>query len=85
MAERIVAAAMVYNGVTCSLPAPARHGDIINAIARSLGEAHWPISGEQGFLTDRGRFVDREIAREIAFAAGQTPEHDGNLFSEDLW
>lgn len=85
MTEKIVAAAMVYNGVTCSLPAPARHGDIIHAIAKSLGEEHWPINGEQGFLTSTGRFVGRGEACDIATAAEQAPVGLVKLFTEDLW
>ena len=40
---------------------------------------------EQGFLTSKNRFVDREEAAEIAFASGQTPTNRGQLFSEDLY
>ena len=42
----------------------------------------------QGFLTSRGRFVDRTEAARIAIAAGQIKElqyHDEHLFSEDLY
>ena len=84
--ERIVAAAMIYNGVTCSLPAPARHGDIINTIAKCVPEAMWPISGPQGFVTDQGHFVDRQRAMQIAIASGQMSlTKVAQLFSEDLW
>ena len=43
---------------------------------------------DQGFMTDKGRFVDRLEACKIAKSAGQIinktgPEDD--LFSEDLW
>lgn len=69
MSERIVAAAMIYNGVVCSLPQPARHGDIIAAIGRSVGEAQWPINGDDGFVTSEGRFVGRNDGIEIARAA----------------
>lgn len=83
--ERIVAAAMIYNGVICSLAAPKRHGDIINTISRSVGEANWPVNGEDGFVTSEGRFVGRNVAIEIARAAGQTESTSDTLFSEDLW
>ena len=42
----------------------------------------------QGFLTSRGRFVDRIEAAKIAINAGQIQElqyHDDKLFSEDLY
>lgn len=83
--ERIVAAAMIYNGVVCSLPQPARHGDIIATIGKSVGEAYWPINGEDGFVTSEGRFVGRNEGMEIARAAGQTNSTMDTLFSEDLW
>jgi hypothetical protein len=43
---------------------------------------------EQGFLTTKGRFVDRKEAAQIALSTGQIkslqwPEY-GELFSEDL-
>lgn len=39
----------------------------------------------QGFLTSKGRFVDRKEGGEIAFAAGQTETLIEKLHSEDLW
>lgn len=39
----------------------------------------------QGFLTSKNRFVDRTEGGKIAFAAGQTEELKGILYSEDLW
>lgn len=45
----------------------------------------------QGFLTSEGRFVNRVLARQIAYLAGQEqlrPEkerHQRDLYSEDLW
>lgn len=43
----------------------------------------------QGFLTDRGRFVDRAEAFELALAAGQLEgrkiHRPGELYSEDLY
>lgn len=89
--ERIVAVACRFVGpltdspagritLTASLPAPARHHDILWGLGRVQPQ-------DQGFLTDRGRFVDRAAAAEIARAAGQAqaliaPPH---LYSEDLW
>lgn len=40
---------------------------------------------EQGFLTSRNRFVDREEAAIIAFDANQINEEKQTLYSEDLW
>ena len=39
----------------------------------------------QGFMTSDGRFVSREEAAVIAFAAGQTSTDRGYLMSEDVW
>lgn len=87
MTERIVAAAIQIEGVTISLPKPARHGQVLHCAHRYLG-----ISGgreTQGFLTSEGRFVNRIQARHIAHIAGQEPGNTGGqtpeLFSEDLW
>lgn len=45
------------------------------------------INSEQGFLTSKDRFVDREEARKIAIDCGQITEtmHSTKLFSEDLY
>lgn len=40
---------------------------------------------EQGFITNKNRFVGREEAGEIAFKAGQTKEKIKRLHSEDLY
>lgn len=47
-----------------------------------------PINGEQGFLTTKGDFVDREEAAIIALESGQIKElkfHKTMLYSEDLY
>ena len=40
---------------------------------------------EQGFLTNKNRFVDREEAAQIAFDSGQIVQHTITLYSEDLY
>lgn len=40
---------------------------------------------EQGFITDKGDFVGRMKAAEIAFACGQIPKMKNQLYSEDLF
>jgi len=42
-------------------------------------------SRHQGFVTSRGRFVDRAEAGEIAYAAGQTEKLLRSLTSEDIY
>lgn len=89
--ETIVAAAIHVEGVTISLPQPARHGQVINS-ADAMGlPQHMLTSACQGFLTSSGRFVNRVMAKHIAHRAGQGQlrplgeRHDRDLFSEDLW
>lgn len=84
--ERIVAAAVRADIVTLSVPSPGRHHHVLHAMAR-LGMA---VTGPeaQGFITNRGRFVDRKEGLWIAQKADQIKEKQGNpniLFSEDLW
>ena len=90
---RIVAAAINQNGLVFHMPAPARHRDVIREMARC--GIPIPIVGEQGFVTDEGKFVNRTDAHMIAEAAGQLiPRKDSgvpfvaqhsHLFSEDVW
>ena len=80
--ERIISAA-VYNGQIISLPAPARHHDIL--WARDIEEF-----AVQGFLTSTGRFVNRNEAIGVAWRAKQISEDNPptvshELYSEDLW
>lgn len=88
MSERIAAAAIRFNGVVVTLPPPARHHNCIRA-AHDVGYENWRPEHEQGFVTDTGRFVDREEAARIAVAANQLIEramrHPLGLFSEDVW
>lgn len=84
----IVAAAIIdHNGVPVTLPRPARHHDLIRAMAERGDPT--PISGEQGFVTSDGRFARRKAAAVIARRAGQVKAEDMQrsdmLFSEDLW
>lgn len=72
-----------------------RHGDCfvpLTAWAQHLTPEERARIGEeqiggrhQGFLTSRGRFVDREEAMLIATRAGQTNSNKSGLFSEDIY
>ena len=61
MTERIVAAAVRYEGMTFSLPAPARHGECILLMLACRQDINRDTTGpeEQGFVTSANRFVDR--------------------------
>ena len=89
---RIAAAAvfMEQSGEVYSLPPPSRHHDVLRHMA-TLGVKD-PMRGEQGFLTECGKFVRRKPAMMIAEHAGQLKRREGpgtyqgpELFSEDLW
>jgi len=81
---RIVAAAIRFGDVVCFVERPGRHHHVINALSQA-GHPE-PVVGEEGFVTDDGRFVDRVEGRNIVLATGQAvPAHEHELFSEDLW
>jgi hypothetical protein len=64
-----------------------RHGCIFQQIGGTMGERKQLgiYEKEQGFLTNRNRFVDREEAAKIALQANQIAEPLLRLFSEDLY
>jgi hypothetical protein len=82
---KIVAAAIMHQGVLHTLPLPARHHDVIKVIWKLIGKM---VTCEiQGFVTDEGKFVNRTEAGVIAIASGQLTAlpHPPELYSEDLW
>lgn len=87
MQERIISVAISAFGVISSLPAPARHHDVL----RKLYDFNPLLLGPdtQGFMTSAGRYVNRRDAAMIAIEAGQVVSTDlisaPELFSEDLW
>jgi hypothetical protein len=81
-----VAVAISAFGIIASLPAPARHGDVL----RKLWDFNQTVvvgPDRQGFLTNTGRYVNRRDAAVIALAARQVDKlmTDPDLYSEDLW
>uniref|UniRef100_A0A6M3KX46 Uncharacterized protein n=1 Tax=viral metagenome TaxID=1070528 RepID=A0A6M3KX46_9ZZZZ len=66
-----------------------RHSDVIHTMIQE-GELS-PITEIQGFVTDDGKFVDRNEAFEIAIACGQIKDPGPSkvrmriLMSEDLY
>ena len=81
--RRITGVAIHYRGRTYSKPPPNRHHDVI----RSIGGIGGPSI--QGFIDNRGVFLDRRAALQVALAAGQVLDpaavRADQLFSEDLW
>ncbi|CDX54579.1 p063 [Mesorhizobium plurifarium] len=83
--ETIVAVAVRYEGLTVSLPAPARHHNVLHPLFDLTGKV---LGGQdQGFLTSKGRFVNRFEAARIAVRAKQIvePRWPPDLYSEDVW
>lgn len=74
-----------------SLPRPNRHHNVmwwLHTLGISAGLMH-----DSGFVLSDGTYADRKRAMEVAKAAGQLIQREGqtvpiappNLFSEDLW
>lgn len=87
MSERVAAAAIQF-GATISLPPPARHHTIIQTMDTQMGiDGYVGSPPAQGFITDKGRFVNRVEAFYLAHAAGQiiSATKGPELYSEDLW
>ncbi|MBO9710509.1 MAG: hypothetical protein J7521_20100 [Caulobacter sp.] len=86
--ELIVAVAARTPLGTITRERPARHGDLWALLPKGLNPSDCDVV--HGFMTSRGRFVDRQEAAKIVLASGQgTPRiHEGYapaLFSEDMW
>jgi hypothetical protein len=81
----VCAAIKMENGAIISLPAPARHGDVMAALSRLGMYASVSLDAEPGFMTSIGTFANRKLAHRIAFKSGQVAIMDGELYSEDLW
>jgi hypothetical protein len=82
----IVAAACQIDGLTFSMPAPARHADVLwsmDLLGVKCGRE------TQGFLDHRGVFMGRKAAMVIAHVFGQLAKgeflKDESLYSEHLW
>lgn len=77
------------NGTVFSLPRPNRHNHVIHAMAVA-GEPT-PVYGEEGFVTDTGKFLNRAEAGQLASVNTQYFQRygdaypGGDLYSEDLW
>lgn len=87
---RRIAAAAIQGpwGIIYQVQPPGRHHHVIKQMIE--GGFTPPITYPQGFVTDRGEFVDREVAKVIARIAGQIIRHSGGennpeLYTEDLW
>lgn len=82
----IVAAACQIGGLTFSMPAPARHHDVLHSMI--IHDIQCGLE-EQGFLDHRGVFVGRKAAMITAHIWDQLADGEfnegGDLYSEHLW
>lgn len=76
----ITAAAILKDGIIYT---GTRHFECIRKVCEATKIK--PAGGTQGFIDDRGIFLDRVTAMEHAFACGQIKEKKIRLYSEDLW
>jgi len=90
--ETITQAALFVEDQVATLPRPARHHNLNQALHQLVESVKGYVNerepfreAKQGFLTNTGRFVGREEAARIAHTAGQTSSLKKMLFSEDLW
>ena len=84
--------AILYNSKVYALAKPNRHHNVIRMIAEDNGVG---IAGydTQGFVNDKGYFLNRKQAYRYAKSVGQldrskhpSGSYDGDeLYSEDLW
>lgn len=88
--ERIIGVTVKIGDEIFTLGAPARHPDVLfdfNIASRANGRKI-----EQGFATNKRRFLTRREAMDVAKASGQfnrrstVLQYNGpDLYSEDLW
>jgi hypothetical protein len=73
------------DGKVYSLPKPARHHNVIRMMVEQGHRT--PVCGEQGFVLDDGRYVNRKQAAALALESKQIIElrWPPDLYSEDLW
>lgn len=88
--KEFIVAAAIYHGGIISLPKPARHHTIMQAMLNEMFIEGMIAPQQQGFITSTGRYVNRTEAWHIARAAGQITRKTSSgdapkLFSEDLW
>lgn len=85
--ERITHVAIMYKGVMYTKEKPHRHHHIIKDMVDVHKLPKGLAGNVQGFMTSRGRFVDRTEAAVIARNANQLirPIEGGKLFSEEVW
>lgn len=87
---RLTHVAIRFRGAVYSLPAPNRHHHVIAKIVAETGVDNVDVhDDDQGFLDERGTYLNRQQALVIAELLGQikpgTVIRARQLFSEDVW
>lgn len=80
-------AIIAIDGRVISLDKPARHHNVIWYMINDLGY-EIPVIGEQGFINEKGEFLNRKDAKTEALKYNQIIEGKGKLpelYSEDVW
>jgi len=78
---------LTEHGLVCSLPAPARHFQVVHLLSEKFGHQDRGMD-TQGFLLSDGTFCRRVQAKRIAERAGQLLPRAmklRELYSEDVW
>jgi len=90
MARIVGAALRSPDGTVYSLPAPARHEDVVRDMCQQ--KVRGIMDCESGFLLEDGSFLDRVSAARLATETGQCkrlapviPGFTDKLRTEDLW
>ncbi|MFA8451778.1 MAG: hypothetical protein ACEPOW_13875 [Bacteroidales bacterium] len=88
--ERILCAAILYNGLIISGYRHSNCYDVLRELKPDISGAELPDRDCQGFLTSEGRYVDRRKAWNIADMSGQIRSDpkgmiDAELISENLY
>lgn len=79
----IIAAAVKYRGVVFT---GYRHDRVYTSFPMGFFKGPEGTKDHiQGFITDKGIFLDRKEGGEYAFKIGQIKKETDLLFSEDLW
>ena len=81
--------AIIFDGKTYSLPKPNRHHHVIRHILETNSHVDHISGDRQGFLDDKGTFLNRREALAHALECEQVKDptaiRAGRLFSEDVW
>ncbi|MBW2636829.1 MAG: hypothetical protein JRC86_04795 [Deltaproteobacteria bacterium] len=86
MNETVECAAVKYRSVVYALERPYRHCNVMAFCRNEMGVDHY-MDTKDGFLTSRGRFLNRDEAEDLARSCRQLTGDiiGGVLTSEDLW